>query len=153
MNKLPQVAQGLMPGSSGGEELLFEGHPAAVQGFGGLVLAILTLGLSVLVNYIRARGTLYRITSQRLVIERGVFSKRTEQVDLYRIVDYVVDRPFGQRIMGTGNIVLEAMDKTTPEIKIEGVKTDVIRLYEMLRYCTEQEKKKRNVRVLDVEPV
>jgi hypothetical protein len=28
-----------------------------------------------------------------------------------------------------------------------------MRLYEMLRYCTEQEKKKRNVRVLDVEPV
>ena len=152
MNKLPPVKEGLRPGSTGGEELLFEGHPAAIRGLGGLLLAILTLGLSVLVNYIRSRGTLYRITSQRLVIERGVFSKRTEQVDLYRIVDYVVDRPIGQRIMGTGNIVLEAMDKTTPEIRIEGIKTDVMRLYEMLRYCTEQEKKKRNVRVLDIEP-
>lgn len=142
-----------MPGSTGGEELLFEGRPAAIQGFGGLVLALLTVGLSVLVNYVRTRGTLYRLTSQRIVIERGVFSKRMEQIDLYRVVDYVVERPFGQRIMGTGNIVLEAMDKTTPEIRIEGVKTDVLRLYEMLRYCTEQEKKKRNVRVLDVEPV
>lgn len=153
MNKLPPVQEGLMPGSSGGEELLFEGRPAAVQGFGGLLLAILTLGLSVLVNSIRARATLYRITSQRLVIEHGLFSKRMEQIDLYRVVDYVVERPFGQRIMGTGNIVLEAMDKTTPEIRIEGVKTDVMRLYEMLRYCTEQEKKKRNVRVLDVEQI
>ncbi len=36
---------------------------------------------------------------------------------------------------------------------INGIKTDVMRLYEMLRYATEQEKKKRNVRVLDVEPV
>ena len=142
-----------MPGSTGGEELLFEGRPAAVRGVGGLLLAILTVGLSVLVSYIRTRGTLYRLTSQRIVIERGVFSKRMEQIDLYRVVDYVVERPFSQRIMGTGNIVLEAMDKTTPEIRIEGVKTDVMRLYEMLRYCTEQEKKKRNVRVLDVEPV
>ncbi|MFO0736925.1 MAG: PH domain-containing protein [Labilithrix sp.] len=153
MNKLPPVREGLMPGSTGGEELLFEGHPAAIQGVGGLLLAVLTVGLSVLVNYVRARGTLYRLTSQRIVIERGVFSKRMEQIDLYRVVDYVVERPFGQRLMGTGNIVLEAMDKTTPEIRIEGIKTDVMRLYEMLRYATEQEKKKRNVRVLDVEPV
>src|SRR5438132_1354523 len=83
--------------------------------------------------YIATRGTIYKITSQRLVVERGVFSKRMEQVDLYRVVDYIVERPFGQRIMGTGNIVLEAMDKTTPEIRIDGVKTDVVALYERLR--------------------
>jgi uncharacterized membrane protein YdbT with pleckstrin-like domain len=144
---------GLMPGSSGGEELLYEGRPAVIQGIGGLLLAILTLGISALVQYIRTRGTSYKITTQRVVIESGVFSKRMEQIDLYRVVDYVVDRPFGQRVMGTGNIILEAMDKTTPEIRISGVKTDVVALYERLRYCTEQEKKRRNVRVLDVEPV
>ncbi len=142
-----------MPGSSGGEELLYTGRPAIIQGIGGLLLAVLTLGISALVNLIRTRGTHYKITTQRVVIESGVFSKRMEQIDLYRVVDYVVERPFGQRLMGTGNIVLEAMDKTTPEIRIEGVKTDVIPLYERLRYCTEQEKKKRGVRVLDVEPV
>lgn len=142
-----------MPGSSGGEELLYQGRPAVIQGIGGLLLAILTLGISALIQYIRTRGTSYKITTQRVVIESGVFSKRMEQIDLYRVVDYVVDRPFSQRIMGTGNIILEAMDKTTPEIRITGIKTDVVALYERLRYCTEQEKKRRNVRVLDVEPV
>jgi uncharacterized membrane protein YdbT with pleckstrin-like domain len=142
-----------MPGSSGGEELLYAGRPAVIQGLGGLLLAILTLGISALVMWIRARGMHYKITTQRVVIEHGMFSKRMEQIDLYRIVDYVVERPFAQRLMGTGNIVLEAMDKTTPEIRIDGVKTDVVALYERLRYCTEQEKKKRGVRVLDVEQV
>lgn len=153
MNDLKPPREGLMPGASGGEELLFSGHPAVIQGFGGLLLAILTLGISALVQYISTRGTTYKVTTQRIVIEKGVFSKRMEQIDLYRVVDYVVERPFGQRIMGTGNIVLEAMDKTTPEIRIEGVKTDVMRLYEQLRHATETEKKKRGVRVLDVEPV
>jgi uncharacterized membrane protein YdbT with pleckstrin-like domain len=142
-----------MPGSSGGEELLYDGHPALIRGMGGLLLAILTLGMSLVISFLRSRGTHYKITSQRVVIERGIFSKRLEQIDLYRVVDYVVDRPFSQRLMGTGNIILEAMDKTTPEIRIDGVKTDVVALYERLRYCTEQEKKKRGVRVLDVEPV
>ena len=141
--------EGLMPGLN--EELLFSGRPALIQGFGGLLLAVLTLGISVLVAWFRTRAVHYKITSQRVVIEHGVFSKRMEQLDLYRVVDYVVERPFGQRIMGTGNIILEAMDKTTPEIRIIGIKTNVMALYEKLRYSTEQEKKKRNVRVLDIE--
>jgi len=140
-----------MPGASGGEELLWSGRPAVIRGFGGVLLAILTLGISVLVQWFRTRGVHYRITSERIVIERGILSKRLEQVALYRVVDYVVERPFGQRLMGTGNIVLEAMDKTTPEIRIDGIKTDVNALYERLRYATEQEKKRRGVRVLDVE--
>ena len=146
---LPPPANGLMPGAQ--EELLFSGRPALIQGLGGLVLAILTLGLSVIVAWFQTRGIHYKITSQRVVIEQGMFSKRMEQLDLYRVVDYVVERPFGQRVMGTGNIILEAMDKTTPEIRIVGIKTDVTQLYEKLRYSTEQEKKKRGVRVLDVE--
>lgn len=141
--------EGLMPGAN--EELLFAGRPALVQGLGGLVLAILTLGLSLLVAWFKTRGVHYKITSQRVVIEQGMFSKRMEQLDLYRVVDYVVERPFGQRIMGTGNIILETVDKTTPEIRIVGIKTNVIALYEKLRYSTEQEKKKRGVRLLDVE--
>ena len=151
MSQLAPPREGLMPGSSGGEELLYAGRPAAIQGLGGLLLAILTVGLSALVMWIKARATHYRITTQRIVIEQGIFSKRMEQIDLYRIVDYVVERPFTQRLMGTGNLVLEAMDKTTPELRIEGIKTDVVALYERLRYCTEQEKKRRGVRVFDVE--
>lgn len=151
MSKLEEPVPGLMPGASGGEELLFAGRPALIQGVGGLLLAILTLGLSVLVAWFQTRGVFYKITSQRVVIEHGMLSKRMEQLDLYRVVDYVVERPFGQRIMGTGNIILETVDKTTPAIRIAGIKTDVISLYEKLRYATEQEKKRRGVRLLDVE--
>jgi uncharacterized membrane protein YdbT with pleckstrin-like domain len=153
MTPLKPPPEGLMPGVSGAEELIYEGSPAAIRGFGQLVLCILTLGIWGIVLAMQANAVRYKITSQRVVIERGFFSKRMEQIDLYRVVDYVVDRPFGQRLMGTGNIVLEAMDKTTPEVRIDGLKTDVVALYERLRFCTEQEKKRRNVRVLDVEPV
>lgn len=141
-----------MPGVSGAEELLYEGRPALVPGAGSLLLAIFTLGLSVIVAWFRTRSIHYKITSQRVVIERGFLSKRMEQIDLYRVVDYVVERPFGQRLMGTGNIVLESSDKTSPEIRIDRVKTDVNALYERLRFATEQEKRHRNVRVVDFEP-
>jgi hypothetical protein len=134
-----------------GEELLFDGRPAAIPSVGALILCILTVGIGALVYWLRALGTHYRVTTQRVVIERGFFSKRMEQIDLYRVVEYVVERPFGQRLLGTGNLVLEAMDKTTPEVRLDGVRTNVMALYERLRAATEAEKRRRGVRVFDVE--
>ncbi len=142
-----------MPGVSGQEELLYEGRPALVPGLGAATVAVLTLGISLLVAWFRTRSVKYRITSQRIVIERGWLSKRMEQVDLYRVVDYVVERPFGQRIMGTGNLVLTSLDKSSPEIHIDRIKTDVVALYERLRFATEQEKRHRNMRPVEFDQV
>lgn len=136
----------------GQEETFFAGHPAAIRSFGALLAVILTVGIAWIVLWIRSRGTSYRITSQRIVIEKGLLSKRMDQIDLYRIVDYVVERPIGQRLLGTGNIVIDAMDKTTPELRIDGIRANVVGLYERLRVATEKEKMRRNVRVLDIEP-
>ena len=139
------------PASSAGEQVLFEGHPALVASFGALLVAILTLGLALLVFLWRSKSQHYRITTQRIVVERGIFSKRLDQIDLYPINDYVVERPFLQRLLGTGNLLLEALDKTTPEVRLHGLKTDVVALYERLRVATEAEKRRRGVRLLDME--
>jgi uncharacterized membrane protein YdbT with pleckstrin-like domain len=144
----PQGAGILAPGQ---EEVFFEGRPAAIQSVAGLFLAILTLGISWIVQSIRMRSTKYRITSQRIIIETGLFSPKLEQVDLYRIVDYVVERPFFQRIMGTGNITFETLDKTQPEVRITGIRTDVVGLYERIRTATEAEKRRRGVALVDME--
>jgi hypothetical protein len=85
-------------------------------------------------------------------VETGLFSKRLDQIDLYRIHDYVVERPLGQRLMGTGNLVLSTQDRSTPAVTLAGLSTDVVQLYEQLRKATEQEKRRRGVRVLDADP-
>jgi uncharacterized membrane protein YdbT with pleckstrin-like domain len=131
------------------ENVLFEGHPALLPGLGALLISILTLGLALLVFWWRSRSRHYRITSQRIIVESGVFSKKMEQVDLYRVRDFVVERPFGQRLMGTGNLELEAMDSTTPRLRIFGLKTDVVQLYEQLRVLTEADRQVRGVRLIE----
>ncbi len=133
------------------ESVLFEGHPAVLARASALIVTILTVGLAALVYWLQSRKIRYRITTQRVVVEHGLFSRRLEQIDLYRVVDYVVERPFGQRLMGTGNLLLKTSDRTTPEVRIAGVKTDVVALYERLREATETERQHRAVRVLDVE--
>lgn len=133
------------------ERVLFEGHPAVLPSLGAWALAVLTLGLAAIYFAIRARSLNYRVTTQRIIVERGLLSKRMDQIDLYRINDYVVERPFTQRIAGTGNLILETMDKTSRELSLHGLPTDVMALYEMLRKATEDEKRRRGVRVVDYE--
>ncbi len=134
-----------------GEEVLFEGRPALVPSVGVLALSILTLGIYLLARFWARGSKLYRVTTRRIVVETGVLSKRLEQIDLYRIADYTVERPFGQRLLGTGNLLLRTFDKTTPELNVRQIKTDVVALYEKLRSATEAEKTRRGVRMVDYE--
>ena len=63
----------------------------------------------------------------------------------------VVERPFGQRMLGTGNLVVQSSDRTTPEIRVTEIRADVKELYEQLRRATETEKQRRGVRLVDME--
>jgi hypothetical protein len=53
--------------------------------------------------------------------------------------------------MGTGTLVLRTLDKTSPEVPVANIKTDVVLLYERIRAATEAEKRHRGVRVMDME--
>jgi uncharacterized membrane protein YdbT with pleckstrin-like domain len=134
-----------------GEEVLFEGRAALVPSLSTLLAAIFTLGLWLLVRWFQTLGKSYRVTNRRIVVETGVLSKKLEQIDLYRVADYTVERPIGQRIMGTGNLLLKTFDKTTPELNIMAIKADVVKLYEAVRAATEADKARRGVRMVDYE--
>ena len=134
-----------------GEETLFEGRAAMVPSIGTVLLAVLTLGVWLLVRWFKTVGLHYRITTRRIVVESGVLSKQLEQIDLYRIADYTVKRSFGQRLLGTGDLLLKTFDKTTPRLDIRDIKSDVVALYERVRAATEAEKSRRGVRMVDYE--
>ena len=137
------------PTTPNNEKVLFEGYPSVIPGALALLIATLTLGLALIYFFVRSRQTHYKITTQRIIIKRGILSKKMDQVDTYRINDFVVERPFGQRLMGTCNIVLTSMDRSNPEVHINGIRTDVLALYEQLRVATEDQKIRRGVRTLD----
>ena len=133
------------------EETIYEGEPAVLPGLGALLLTIVTLGFAYLVFYFRRGGIKYRITTQRIVIDSGIFSKKMDQIDLYRVNDFQVERPFSQRVLGTGNIRITTFDKLNPEVVMHGVKGDVVILYEKIRAASEAAKQARGVRVVDYE--
>lgn len=66
--------------------------------------------------------TVYKLTEEKLLIESGLFSKREEEIRLYRIMDLTLKRTFWQRLWGTGTIHCCTADKSTPEFDIVSVK-------------------------------
>ena len=66
--------------------------------------------------------TVYKLTEEKLLVETGFFSKKEEEVRLYRILDLTLRRSFFQRIFGVGTIHCCTADKSTPEFDILKVK-------------------------------
>ena len=83
--------------------------------------------------------TVYSFDEDCIYIDSGVFTKKQEEIRLYRVLDISVTRTFGQRIFGMGTITLKTSDKTTPEVflinlkKVMEVKTQLSNLIEESR--------------------
>ena len=88
--------------------------------------------------------TVYTLTNEKLLIETGFFSKKEEEIRLYRIMDLTLLRPFGQRLFGLGTIHCCTGDKTTPEFDILKIKNPQ-QIKNMLSDMVEAEREKKRV--------
>jgi PH (Pleckstrin Homology) domain-containing protein len=128
------------------EKTLFSGRPAALYSLGRWVLTLLTLGIAGLCYWIASLSTRFEITTQRVRIERGVFSKSRQDTEIYRIDDITLEQPFGMRVLGHAILFLRSTDRSTPEIRLYGV-PGLAALGEKLRECSLRERERRGVKV------
>jgi uncharacterized membrane protein YdbT with pleckstrin-like domain len=95
------------------------------------------------------RSHRYDVTSQRLRIRRGVLSRLTQELELYRVKDLTLAEPFLYRLIGLSSIHLHTSDRSNPLVVIRAVRNgDGLR--EQLRSCVEVQRKVHGVRELDV---
>lgn len=87
-------------------------------------------------------GERYELTTQRLRIFRGVFSRNLEEIDLVRVRDTKVKQHVGERMMGVGDVTVFSTDKNSPEVTLNNVK-DPVEVREIIRkaYLAEQERR------------
>jgi len=115
------------------EETLYQGGPAIIGSLGRLLICICTLGIAYLWFWLKDSHIKYLVTSQRVVVERGIFNRVIDTVELYRVDDIELGKPFSQRLFGTGNITLVTSDRLQPVIHLQRLPLDVRELYEKLR--------------------
>lgn len=81
---------------------------------------------------IRILQTRYRLTTQRLFIERGILNRTLDQVELIRVDDVRMQQSFIQRLLNVGAVLMMTTDVTDKLITIEGIK-EPIRVAEIVR--------------------
>lgn len=134
----------------GPEKEVWSGTPSQWTNFWWFVLCVLVIPIPWAIwRWLVVRNTRYTLTTQRIKLETGVFSKELEEVELYRVKDTDLDRPFIQRLLGLGTVRIMSSDATMPEMKIPAV-PDAIAVREHIRKHVELARRARGVRELDV---
>jgi uncharacterized membrane protein YdbT with pleckstrin-like domain len=126
------------------ERTLFGGHPAVLTSLGQWAAAILTLGIGWIVLWIRSRMIRFEMTSQRVRIERGLFSKQKDNLELFGIEHFDIHKPFGMRLVGHCQLHLRSADESVPSVILYGVPA-LESLADTLRECSLRERKRRGV--------
>lgn len=131
------------------ERILFQGHPAVLGSVSRLLVSIFTLGIGAVWYWLRTINTHYLITSQRIVVEIGIFSRTIETIEIYQVDDIQLEKPLDQRIMGTGNMILLTRDLSAPKLSLHRLPIDVRQLYEQMRPCIQEARYRFRIREED----
>jgi membrane protein YdbS with pleckstrin-like domain len=103
-------------------------------------LGFLVLFVIVLVKFlVRLRSLRYRVSNQRIFIERGLLNKRTDEIELEHYKDVFVNQTFWDRMTGCGDIEVVTGDATTPTVHIIDV-VDPISKKEIIRTAARERK-------------
>jgi uncharacterized membrane protein YdbT with pleckstrin-like domain len=123
----------------------------------GFRIAAIVFGVALVVplligiwKWIANRCRVYEVTTQRIRVTRGIFSKRTDELELYRVRDSSLVEPFLYRMFGAGNIEIVTMDVSTPGLTLEAIK-GAAAVREELRKNIEACRDRKGVRVTEFE--
>lgn len=108
----------------------------------GLTAAL--LAFFALWAWIRLRGTRYRLTSQRIFVQHGLFSIQTDEVELEHYRDIALRQGFWNRIMGCGDVEVFTGDESTPVVKIADV-CDPVASKELIRSAARERKRQLGI--------
>jgi uncharacterized membrane protein YdbT with pleckstrin-like domain len=137
------------------EETIWRGSASQLKNLGCFILCFLFCWLIVpifigLRRYLETKNNVFELTTERLKMTHGIFSKVTETLELYRVKDIEVFQPFIYRIVGLENIKVNTSDLSSPIILLDGI-SQKVGFADKLRNQVEIIRAQKNVRELDIE--
>ncbi|NCP98052.1 PH domain-containing protein [archaeon] len=151
------------------EELIWQDSSSQILNFFGFSISSILIGVSLIIgqfyysiaffaipilllfilwNYLVIKNTKYKLTTQRIIMQVGVFNKITDEIELYRVKDHRLEQPFIQRLFGLGNVVLITSDQINSEVRMIAIK-NAPELRESIRKLVEARRITRGVREFD----
>ena len=113
------------------------------------VLAALVIPLGwMLWKYLTVRCQGFELTTERIKISQGVINQKLDEVELYRVKDMLLVRPWWMRLTGLASVILETSDRSQPTLDIPAVRGGM-ELREQLRKQVELQRDRKRVREMD----
>ena len=137
------------------EQTVWRGTSSQWKNLGVFILCGLFCWLIVpifiaLSRYLQTKNKIYELTTERLKITEGIFSKVTDTLELYRVKDLETRQPFLYRLIGIENVQLNTSDTSSPFVFIQAVPRSV-GLGDKIRNQVEIIRQQKGVREIDVE--
>jgi ribosomal protein L40E len=74
----------------------------------------------------------YEITPQRIEYSRGLFDRKVDNLDMFRIIDMKMRRSPLDCMTGVGTVIIYTTDKTDPEFRFEKIRNPA-QLYDIVK--------------------
>ena len=133
------------------ESIVWTGHPSQWQNIGWFIACLLLVPIPfALWKWLETRNTIYSLSDQRLKFTRGVLTKTTEDLELYRVRDTKFEQGFFERMVGLGRIQLFTTDESSPSIVLPFIQ-DAEAVREKIRGLVEARRDAKRVRFLETE--
>jgi membrane protein YdbS with pleckstrin-like domain len=97
----------------------------------GLGLAVLVM-LMLFMKVLKLKMTYYEVTSDRIEWSRGIFDRKVDNLDMFRVIDLKLRRSLLDCIFGIGTVELITTDKTDPEFAFEKMRYSRL-LYDVVK--------------------
>jgi len=143
------IVCGLAAGVLAGSAILFRTRVSS-----GVSLALAAATLIPLVialgKWVQNQCRRYQVTTERIHLRQGVLSRKTDDLELYRVKDYLLVEPFLLRLFGLGNIVLTTTDEANPTLVIKAI-PQIQLLRDQIRKQVELCRTRKGVRIAELE--
>jgi uncharacterized membrane protein YdbT with pleckstrin-like domain len=126
------------------EQELWSGHPAVVYSAWLWILVVVTVGIAYLVLWIKSRAITFRVTTQRVQVERGLLSTLKDNLELFTIEHFDVHKPLGMRLLGYCLLHLRSADDHAHSLMLYGI-PNLEELADEMRESSLRERTRRRV--------
>jgi len=126
------------------EHEVWSGPPAVIYSGWQWILVVVTIGIAWIVLWVKSRGITFRITTQRVQVERGLFSTMKDNIELFTIEHFDVHKPLGMRMAGYCLLHLRSADNSAPTLMLYGI-PGLEQLADQMRESSLRERTRRRV--------
>lgn len=109
-----------------------------------VLVLMIAMSLHLLYMLLYLRLMKFTITDQQIMYHHGVFNRKLEFIELYRVVDFHEDVSFLQNIFDIKTVTVHSGDRTTPRLKIPGIALGYP-LVQTLRERVEYNKRRKGI--------